>query len=97
MTNNTIDDQLNNVHDTIDEILRNRVKFIDDGEWSLLGTPKDVIEELEQALYQDLMELVGEDEPFKNLYQWEQAEPINLEKQRIRQNINQYFGRGGEK
>ena len=52
------------------------------------------MKEAKEALYQDLMALVGEDEPFKNLYQWEQAEPINLEKQRIRQNINRYFKRG---
>ena len=32
---------------TIEEILRDRVKTIDEGEWTLLGTPDDVIKELE--------------------------------------------------
>jgi len=30
-----------------EEILRNRVKFIGDGEWTLLGTPAEVIAELD--------------------------------------------------
>ena len=32
---------------SVEEILRNRVKVIGDGEWTLLGTPNDVINELE--------------------------------------------------
>lgn len=32
----------------IEEILLNRVKFIGENEWTLLGCPDDVIKELEQ-------------------------------------------------
>ena len=88
MTKNTIDDQLSQYMLFGCECGRLDSETIAD----VLGG--EVTEKLKQALYQDLMALVGEDEPFKNLYQWQQAEPINLEKQRIRQNINQYFKRG---
>lgn len=30
----------------LEEILLNRVKFIGDGEWTLLGTPNELMEEL---------------------------------------------------
>lgn len=35
---------------TIDETLRNRVKFIGDNEWSMVGYPDEVIQELKQAI-----------------------------------------------
>lgn len=38
---------------TNEEILRNRVKFIGDGEWTLLGTPAEVIAELDQLLQEE--------------------------------------------
>lgn len=38
---------------TNEEILRNRVKFIGDGEWTLLGTPAEVIAELDQLLKEE--------------------------------------------
>jgi hypothetical protein len=46
---------------TIEQILLNRVKFVGDGEWTLLGTPNDVITELTQAIEKDILELIGSD------------------------------------
>ncbi len=40
----------------VEELLRNRVKFIGDGEWTLLGTPNDVIKELENLITNKLIE-----------------------------------------
>ena len=51
---------------TIDETLRNRVKFIGDNEWSMIGYPNEVIQELKSAIrkhiLQEAMEMIGEDE-----------------------------------
>lgn len=54
---------------SVEEILRNRVKIIDEGEWTLLGTPDDVIKELEALINQQIKsvldELEGEAEAFE--------------------------------
>ena len=39
-----------------EEILRNRVRLIEDGHWSLLGTPDDLIKELDQYVHQKTIE-----------------------------------------
>lgn len=38
------------LNEEAEEILRNRVKFIGDGEWTLLGTPNDVLQELTKLI-----------------------------------------------
>lgn len=51
---------------TIDETLRNRVKFIGDNEWSMIGYPNEVIQELKSAIrkhiLQEALEMIGEDD-----------------------------------
>lgn len=42
--------------DELEGILSNRVKFIGDGEWTLLGTPNDVIKELEALINKQIIE-----------------------------------------
>lgn len=45
---------------SVEEILRNRVKIIDEGEWTLLGTPDDVIKELEALINQQIKSVLDE-------------------------------------
>lgn len=45
---------------SVEEILRNRVKIIDEGEWTLLGTPDDVIKELEALINQQVKSVLDE-------------------------------------
>lgn len=40
----------NTTKSNVEQILRNRVKLIGDGDWTLLGTPNDVIKELEALI-----------------------------------------------
>ena len=62
----------------IEQILLNRVKIIEDDSWSLVGSPNNLIKELENLLAQqvkeavkeesdailtDLLDIIGEDEP----------------------------------
>ena len=49
-----------NLDEKIDEILRNRVKFIGDNEWTLLGYPEDVIKELSESIKQLIEEEIEE-------------------------------------
>lgn len=48
---------------TTEEILRNRVKFIGEGEWTLLGTPQEVIDELNRAFMESVQELADTTSP----------------------------------
>lgn len=45
----------------VEEILRNRVKVVGDGEWSLIGTPDDIIKEIEAEKMKEyaLQQLTG--------------------------------------
>lgn len=45
---------------SVEEILRNRVKIIDEGEWTLLGTPDDVIKELEALINRQIKSVFDE-------------------------------------
>jgi len=54
---------------SVEEVLRNRVKIVGEGEWTLLGTPDDVIKELDALINQQIKfvldELEGEAEAFE--------------------------------
>ena len=42
--------------------------------------------------YKELfLSIIGEDEKFRNVYQWQQAEPLNLLKQELRKKLSEHF------
>lgn len=61
---------------TVEEILRNRVKFVGDSEWTLLGSPEDLILELEAHVEARLKET-------DNLARIDELDKIKLDTDKI--------------
>lgn len=47
--------------DKIEDVLLNKIKFIGDGDQTYLGTPQELIDDLNEAITQILKEVVGEE------------------------------------
>lgn len=48
---------------TTEEVLRDKVKFIGDGEWTLLGTPAEVIAEINNAFVETVQRMADDVSP----------------------------------
>lgn len=48
---------------TVDEILRNRCKFIGDDSCELIGTPQEIIDEINHSIIQTVQELADTTSP----------------------------------
>jgi hypothetical protein len=78
---------MNTLDDLLDEILRNRVKVIGDGEWTLLGTPNDTIQDLKASLIDYIdKEIIGEDLPM--------VQPLDNKLDPIQYEGNRLFRKG---
>jgi hypothetical protein len=70
-----------------------QIKLVDD--WvQFLGHGKRgegaiKIAESKQAIKDLILELIGEDEKFRNVYQWQQDEPLNLLRAELRQKVQE--------
>ena len=48
-------------------------------------------DETATAIEQDILDLIGPDEKFKNMYQWQEAEPLNLLRYELRTKLHKYI------
>lgn len=57
---------------------------------------EDTVAQLNSHYKELFLSIIGEDEKFRNVYQWQQAEPLNLLKQELREKLSEHFNGEGE-